>query len=257
MLLYLVIVKSTFCYNIVTVTKLKHPRRNCIVYSISTEINLHISGAARVGHTGACALATRGCPPPVQVSMRIIGTDNIVVDFYSCANRALDSLEIQRPSIAMYIHWITSLVRPLYTSDVHYTTTWSQNRHGRLYNFLGAACPRPPKCFCSLRRNAVYPCCALATAMSPRLASIPRHLHPEERRGLGMRLTLAWNLVQPLGSRGCTMFHASYEPLASLGYRIMHVIMYAPLPPVGAIVLKGIWPIKRSLAEVYGMFPRI
>ena len=38
------------------------------------------SGVARLGHTGACALATRGRAPPVQVSMRIIGADSITVD---------------------------------------------------------------------------------------------------------------------------------------------------------------------------------
>ena len=33
---------------------------------------------ARLRHTGARALATRGCAPPVQVSMLIIGTDSII-----------------------------------------------------------------------------------------------------------------------------------------------------------------------------------
>ena len=44
-----------------------------------------MSGIARLGHTGACALATRGrapvtrghAAPPVQVRNRIIGTDSI------------------------------------------------------------------------------------------------------------------------------------------------------------------------------------
>ena len=35
---------------------------------------------ARLGHTGARALATRGRAPPVQVCIRIIGADSIVVD---------------------------------------------------------------------------------------------------------------------------------------------------------------------------------
>ena len=43
------------------------------------------SGVARLGHTGAHALATRGCAPPVQVC---IGADSIVVDRESGAKRS-------------------------------------------------------------------------------------------------------------------------------------------------------------------------
>ena len=49
---------------------------------------LHISGVAKLGHTGARALETRRGAPPMQVSMRIIGVLLI-------ANRALNSLEIE------------------------------------------------------------------------------------------------------------------------------------------------------------------
>ena len=38
------------------------------------------SGVARLGHTGAHALATRGRAPPVQVCNQIISADGIVVD---------------------------------------------------------------------------------------------------------------------------------------------------------------------------------
>ena len=41
------------------------------------------SGVARLGHTGARALATRGCARPVQVFIRIIGAESIVVDHES------------------------------------------------------------------------------------------------------------------------------------------------------------------------------
>ena len=44
------------------------------------------SGVARLGHTGARALATRGRAPPVQICMQIIiGNDSIVVDRESSA----------------------------------------------------------------------------------------------------------------------------------------------------------------------------
>ena len=39
-----------------------------------------VSGVARLGHTGEHALAIRDCAPPVQVRIRIIGADSIVVD---------------------------------------------------------------------------------------------------------------------------------------------------------------------------------
>ena len=50
---------------------------------------LHTSGIAKLGHTWARALATRGDAPPVQVSMQIIGTLLIT-------NQALNSLETKR-----------------------------------------------------------------------------------------------------------------------------------------------------------------
>ena len=43
---------------------------------------------ARLRHTGARALATRGCASPVQVNMLIIGADGIVVDHESGAKRS-------------------------------------------------------------------------------------------------------------------------------------------------------------------------
>ena len=38
------------------------------------------SGIARLGHTGARALATRGCAPPVQALWKIIGAECTVIN---------------------------------------------------------------------------------------------------------------------------------------------------------------------------------
>ena len=46
------------------------------------------SGVARLGHTGARAIATRGRALPVQVSMRIVGAESVVVDRESGARRS-------------------------------------------------------------------------------------------------------------------------------------------------------------------------
>ena len=46
------------------------------------------SGIARLGHTGARALATRGCAPPVQAFIQIIGAESIVVDCESGSKRS-------------------------------------------------------------------------------------------------------------------------------------------------------------------------
>ena len=49
-----------------------------------------ISGVAKLGHTGARALATRGCAPPVQALLKIIGAECTVF------NRELGSKSAQR-----------------------------------------------------------------------------------------------------------------------------------------------------------------
>ena len=51
-------------------------------------VNQQSSGVAKLGHTGARALATRGHAPPVEVSMRIIGADSIIVDRTSGTQRS-------------------------------------------------------------------------------------------------------------------------------------------------------------------------
>ena len=67
-----------------------------------------LSGVTRLGHTGAHALATRDCAPPVQVCIRIIGADSKLS--LSNADRSLNGLQIGRHSIAMFIYRITCLV---------------------------------------------------------------------------------------------------------------------------------------------------
>ena len=48
------------------------------------------SGVAKLGHTGARALATRGCAPPVQALLKIIGAECTVI------NRELGAKSAQR-----------------------------------------------------------------------------------------------------------------------------------------------------------------
>ena len=74
------------------------------------------SGVARLGHTGVRALATRGRAPPEQVCVRIIGADSIVLDREINGNRTA-----QYQSLARSPH-------------------------------AERACPRHPKCFCTLCR---------------------------------------------------------------------------------------------------------
>ena len=48
------------------------------------------SGVAKLGHTGARALATGGCAPPVQALLKIIGSECTVI------NRELGARSVQR-----------------------------------------------------------------------------------------------------------------------------------------------------------------
>ena len=68
-----------------------------IVFSL-----LQGSGVARLGHTGAHALATRGCAPPVQVC---IGTDSIIVNRESAtkqsSNRTVQNYESRMHEFAV------------------------------------------------------------------------------------------------------------------------------------------------------------
>ena len=51
-------------------------------------VNQQSSGVAKLGHTGARALATRGHAPPVEACIRIIGADSIIVDRTSGTQRS-------------------------------------------------------------------------------------------------------------------------------------------------------------------------
>ena len=91
------------------------------------------------------------------------------------ANRALNSLEIERRSIALYNTGLrSSLIRSSYASfavsDLHFATVYGLRTDlGGCKIPGGRMPPDPPISFCTLRgvrTNVVCPCCALATAMS-------------------------------------------------------------------------------------------
>ena len=64
--------------------------------SLDTQVSTFCSsGVAKLGHTGARALATRGCAPPVQALLKIIGAECTVINHelgaksaQRCRNRA-------------------------------------------------------------------------------------------------------------------------------------------------------------------------
>ena len=131
------------------------------------------SGVARLGHTGECALATRGRAPPVQVYTSELSA---LIVLLLIANRAPNHLEIEQRSIATYIHRITSLIRSPYASlpymwhTLHYDMvsepTWEVIK---FETFSRRACPGSPNASAlhtEFRTNVVCPCCALASAMS-------------------------------------------------------------------------------------------
>ena len=107
---------------VLAILKLQHEKvrismKNKLMSKISSYGCL-VSGLARLVHTRTRALATRGRAPPKQVRMRIIGADSIVVDCELSAKRKSNSA----------------------VSESHtFTLRWE-------------SMPRPPKCFCTLRR---------------------------------------------------------------------------------------------------------
>ena len=85
---------------LLTCVQLQYLRTKRILYKKRTCSRVAVSsGVVRLGHTGARALATRGhaAAPPVQVEL------SALIVSLSIANRALNGLEIERRSIAMYI----------------------------------------------------------------------------------------------------------------------------------------------------------
>ena len=74
-----------------------------------TERTLYVSGVAKLGHTGARALATGGCAPPMHALLKIIGVECTVIN----ANWALKvrkGVEIKLRSLAICIFRITRSV---------------------------------------------------------------------------------------------------------------------------------------------------
>ena len=109
---------------------------------IFVDINIpkyKISGIARLGHTGARALATWGRAPPVQVCNWIIGTDSIVVDRKSGAMVTVCKFAI-------------SDLRNNLRTDLGGC------------KILGEQPPDHPKCCCALRR-CLYKCTSCAHAV--------------------------------------------------------------------------------------------
>ena len=97
----------------------------------------------RLAHTRF--LATTGPAPPVEVRNRVIFADSMA---------ALNGLEIGRRSVAMCIYLQkygcrTLTIRDFAVSDygIALELIWEAVK------FWGA-CPKPPKCFCTLRRSS-------------------------------------------------------------------------------------------------------
>ena len=64
------------------------------------------SGVAKLGHTGAHALATGGCAPPVQALLKIIGAECTVIN-HQLGLKVHKGVEIELRSIAICIFRIT------------------------------------------------------------------------------------------------------------------------------------------------------
>ena len=118
------------------------------------------SGVARLGHTGARALATRGRAPPVQVFMRI------VVVRESGAKRSLNRTAHYRNVYSQnYESCMLTIRRVTYTALRYGLTTglggckisWESMPQPSLNAYTLRA---------EFRTNVVCPCCALASAMS-------------------------------------------------------------------------------------------
>ena len=72
----------------------------CIVCArLTGMMGLPVSGVAKLGHTEARALATRGCAPPVQALLKIIGSECTVINRKLGAKSAQRYIEIELRSI--------------------------------------------------------------------------------------------------------------------------------------------------------------
>ena len=70
-------------------------------------VHLGSSGVAKLRHTGARALATRGCAPPVRVLLKIIVAECSIINRELGAKSAQRHVEIELRSIAICTFGIT------------------------------------------------------------------------------------------------------------------------------------------------------
>ena len=98
------------------------------------------SGVAALEHAGARALATSGRAPPAPAALIVA---------LLIANRALNGLEIERRSIAMYntdeSHML--IIREFAVSDLHFATVYGLRTDlggCKIPKFSGGGCPQIP-----------------------------------------------------------------------------------------------------------------
>ena len=112
------------------------------------------SGIARLGTLGHVLqqLEALGCAPPVEVFIRNIGADSIIVDHESSGKRFLNQ------TTPMFIHRITGHIRSPYASLPKYTALLYGLRTNpggckiQKKKNHGEYAPAPPKYFCTWRK---------------------------------------------------------------------------------------------------------
>ena len=87
-------------------------------------------------HWGTCPSNLRPCPTSAELIVALL-----------IANRSLNGLEIERRSIAMYIHRITSLIRE---SSLQYDLRTDLGGC-KIPKFSGGGCPQTPQKASALR----------------------------------------------------------------------------------------------------------
>ena len=80
--------------------------QHILLHAQVTSRPLGSSGVAKLGHTGARALATRGCAPPVQALLKIIGAD-VPLSIAKWALKVHKGVEIELHSVAIRTFRIT------------------------------------------------------------------------------------------------------------------------------------------------------
>ena len=95
-------------------------------------------------HWGTCPSIYRPCPTSAELIVTLL-----------FANQLLNGLEIERHSIAMYIHRITSLVCE---SSLRYMTSEATWEVVNFLKFQGRMPPDPPKSFCTSHGSSYKRC---------------------------------------------------------------------------------------------------